>query len=526
MPLGRINNIQDPRPGKPDHLAWIRPDGSQGKDNDLRYYFDARREPLERGMRVSYDAARPGWARNVRPSAGAAEPPAPAAPAQQHNDSPQGDPMALCVPRMTHAPASAAVRTKVQDLNPGLLLDRFPEEDHVKSQENQKTHLDRVVRAAPWKGDYAAIVDRLAPTGTYWLLTAKSRITLHLSRAGGLENANCCLHPVYGFAYLPGSGLKGLAHAYACHVFQAKNEGSGALGKWESDKQRDEFIGEVEDIFGWAPNNERRGMAHGKSDEDKEKHAQWLPRWNRETSRKNEHSETITAQRGAVVFHDAFADKPPQLEIDVLTCHYPKYYMGDEAPGDWQSPRPVTFLTIAAGTRFRFRISDAFPRYDAAGRPVETPQVTAAKRLLLGGLHWLGTGAKTAAGYGWFEENWELTPEQQIEATAKRQAEEQAATAEAEAEKAGRLEDTYRRISEENRILLTTKETNNAGRKFYRLIRNAAGKWDWEEEWEAKRGTGPFAPGRYSAKPHETVDKRPTDIQALEDLDEPPGRPG
>ncbi len=40
-------------------------------------------------------------------------------------------------------------------------------------------------------------------------------LTLHLARASALENAGLCLHPIYGFAFLPGTGLKGLARAYA-----------------------------------------------------------------------------------------------------------------------------------------------------------------------------------------------------------------------------------------------------------------------------------------------------------------------
>ena len=34
----------------------------------------------------------------------------------------------------------------------------------------------------------------------------------------------------------------------------------------------------------------------------------------------------------------------------------------------------------------------------------------AAKRLLFGGLNWLGDGAKTAAGYGAFDFRWDLPP--------------------------------------------------------------------------------------------------------------------
>ena len=42
-----------------------------------------------------------------------------------------------------------------------------------------------------------------------WSQATSGRLTLHLARASALENAGLCLHPLYGFTYLPGTGLKG-----------------------------------------------------------------------------------------------------------------------------------------------------------------------------------------------------------------------------------------------------------------------------------------------------------------------------
>lgn len=277
----------------------------------------------------------------------------------------------LCAP-LLHDP---------KPLNPSLVLDRLPTRAHIKDQEHQKEHLDRVVRARPWSVEhYRTVISHLEGGGSDFTVTARSRIALHLSRAGGLENANCCLHPVYGFAYLPGSGLKGLAAAYAGHLWETQVRGTD---------QDEAFVCEVEDIFGWAPNQIRNAEVRRVAD----------PRSAR--AKRRDHEQ----QRGAVVFHDAFADgEAPQLEVDVCTPHYGTYYKGESPPGDWLSPVPVTFLTIAAGTRFRFRVrpvaSTTFPEL-----------VEAAKRLLLGGLYWLGAGAKTAAGYGAFDDHWEESPE-------------------------------------------------------------------------------------------------------------------
>lgn len=61
----------------------------------------------------------------------------------------------------------------------------------------------------------------LTPACVRWTSRTSGPLTLHLSRAGSFENAGICLHPIYGFAYLPGTGLKGMARAYARNVVEA-----------------------------------------------------------------------------------------------------------------------------------------------------------------------------------------------------------------------------------------------------------------------------------------------------------------
>ena len=357
--------------------------------------------------------------------------------------------MELLVPRLVADLAVPAITSQIKSLNPSLLLDRFPERAHLEDQKNQKVHLDRVTKARPWKKeDYKQILDHLVGKD-YIMVTARSRIALHLSRAGGLENANCCLHPVYGFAYLPGSGLKGLAHAYAAHLW-----GSGQV----SETQKPDYAKEIEDIFGWAPNSQR-----------KEK-ADFDPRSGRAKERHDEEGQVIDACRGQVVFHDAFGlnknDEPPELEVDVLTCHYPNYYMKGESPGDWQSPVPVTFLTIAAGTTFRFRVAPAH-----SGVPPE--RVEAAKRLLLGGLYWLGAGAKTAAGYGAFNSEYEIPEAVKLALVQAEKDKKMKAAAQA-------LDALWPTAA--NHALWVPK--NIGSNKGFRLTRQVDGLWTYEDGWD------------------------------------------
>lgn len=290
--------------------------------------------------------------------------------------------------------------------HPSLWLDRFVEDKHLKDQQEQRTHLEEVQKNRPWSAEeYKNILQHLeASNGKNsvppLLLTCESRIASHLSRAGGLENANCSLHPIYGFAYLPGSGLKGVAHSYACHIYNHKNKNND----WDDIDEKENFIRCVEDVFGWSPNKMRT-----------EKEGDFQPRSGRETARES------VAHTGKVVFYDSFGTnikgEPPQLDIDILTNHYTKYYSSLEIPGDWHNPLPVTFLTIEKGTTFRFRI---------AGENQDL--ITAAEYFLLGGLHWLGVGAKTAAGYGHFADTWDKTERmaKETERLEKRKLEEKA----------------------------------------------------------------------------------------------------
>jgi CRISPR-associated protein Cmr6 len=172
-------------------------------------------------------------------------------------------------------------------------------------------------------------------------------LTLHLSRASTLENAGICLHPLYGFTYLPGSGLKGLARAFAETIWI---ENQPAEGK-EAARTA------IEDVFGCAT---------------KEK-----------------------ARAGSVVFYDAWPESWPALDIDIVNNHHGKYYEGVDDPGDWDDPVPVYFLSVRPDAVFLFAIG---------GRRTDTkPELLAlAAEWLRGGLCRLGAGAKTNAGYGSF----------------------------------------------------------------------------------------------------------------------------
>lgn len=98
---------------------------------------------------------------------------------------------------------------------------------------------------------------------------------------------------------------------------------------------------------------------------------------------------------GAVIFLDAYPSKKPILEIDILNPHYSEYYRHPEKnpPADYYNPKPVHFLTVAAGTEFVFRF--------ICKESGSSEKIT---KYLLETANNLGFGAKTAIGYGQFKQ--------------------------------------------------------------------------------------------------------------------------
>jgi len=294
--------------------------------------------------------------------------------------------MAMMVPL-----AQSVRRLTPQNTHPGLMLDKYveswdPNADSGKLSERvQKPAVEAVVKLSqsPPQGlDYSALLQRWkkmasARGGLSFQAQTISPLTLHLARASALENAGICLHPLYGFAYLPGSGLKGMARAYAETVWLPA----------QSDQQK--AWRQIEDAFGWAPNPDRRRQINDPNH----------PADVRCEDQNDPHSPEIKASCGNIVFHDAWPEYWPRLVVDIVNNHHPDYYQHDDnehAPGDWENPVPVYFLAVAPGLTFTFALAKR--RSD-----VPDESLALAKQWLLGALCHLGAGAKTAAGYGAFK---------------------------------------------------------------------------------------------------------------------------
>ncbi len=273
--------------------------------------------------------------------------------------------------------------------HPGLQLDKFSVHG---DQSAQKVALTKVCGIP---GDPSLLTTLLGrrrdvlstlPGVTSFSCVTAGPLTLHLARASGLENAGICLHPLYGFAYLPGSGLKGMARAYAETVWLPA----------EPDQRQ--AWRQVEDVFGWAPNPDRRKQIGDPNH----------PAEVRRTDDDDPESPEVKSSCGNIVFHDGWPESWPQLIVDIVNNHHSNYYMPPDdkdeyPPGDWEDPRPVYFLAVSPGASFQFALSKR--RSDVTDALLDT-----ARQWLLGALCHLGAGAKTAAGYGAFKPKTEASP--------------------------------------------------------------------------------------------------------------------
>ncbi|MEO0249208.1 MAG: type III-B CRISPR module RAMP protein Cmr6 [candidate division WOR-3 bacterium] len=165
-----------------------------------------------------------------------------------------------------------------------------------------------------------------------------SRLIIGLGSESVLETG-ITLHPLYGFPYLPGSGLKGIARAYAETVDAASPD-------------------ELRAIFGSEDKDPRRAALNF---------------------------------QGKVFFLDGIPTAFPSIEVDIMNPHFREYYQGDKPPADYLSPEPVTFLAVAAGHTFAFALLSR-----------ESSLAAKARNWLVGGLTTLGAGGKTNVGYGYF----------------------------------------------------------------------------------------------------------------------------
>jgi len=241
----------------------------------------------------------------------------------------------------------------------------------------------------------------------------KGRLVVGLGGKGVLEFGITLQH-VTGLPIIPGSALKGLARTYALLII-AENLGIPVLKLRQLQKLKDSKVDsplEILDAALVAPDAERREAlalltkALANVDIQIVNHlAQKLNGFPEAAHYRAAFGSQEAS--GECIFYDAVVAKLPSsstlFDLDVMTPHFKKYYDDvnsgsptfNKPPHDGQSPVPVSFVTVAAGTTFAFAVG----LRPGGDRKV----VKRAVAWLKAALHELGVGAKTAAGYGVFE---------------------------------------------------------------------------------------------------------------------------
>ncbi|RMG70620.1 MAG: type III-B CRISPR module RAMP protein Cmr6, partial [Chloroflexi bacterium] len=187
----------------------------------------------------------------------------------------------------------------------------------------------------------------VAPAKT-WQMTPVWRFVTGVGNKTALE-AGFTFHRVYGFPYIPGSSLKGLARAVALLEI-AQKAGQKMVGLQEA----------LAALQAKKP-TPMQALEIALLEESK-KYPNALRSW---AGEEYGQVETLADQFRAVfgtqeqvgqaIFHDAVPAAKPKLEVDVMTVHYPDYYQKNKPPADTQNPTPIPFLTVGQ-TPFWFAV--------------------------------------------------------------------------------------------------------------------------------------------------------------------------
>lgn len=350
------------------------------------------------------------------------------------------------------------------------------------------------------------------------LLYAQLQSRLMVNMAGGvMENAGLCLDH-FGLPYIPGSAVKG----------SARRAATQALLETESPEAKADLLFNLCLVFGWGDTDWKAGRKRkpqngrevetepysdfwwamtldtgDRTDDDPKRNQLWrqvapavanhlLDHLHvRQREHPNEPWRDLPNFAGGVSFLPAYpldvtgakglpVELPKELgklELDVVTCHHGEYYGGNPAYAsapDTEDPVPVVFPAVAPGHVFTFALV-----------PLRaTDLVEHARTWLRTGLETFGLGAKTNAGYGWFDASDSVNEavrawlEAEIERAEKEAADKfaeakEAAKAKAKADAKAALEATLQGLSpdegEDKKIeLLTDQQFDAKVRAFWK----------------------------------------------------------
>lgn len=271
-----------------------------------------------------------------------------------------------------------------------LFLDRFARPE-AKDNERRKW-FEHLIRKAPVAINRRPMVGRTNRAPLY----AQVQSRLMVNMAGGvMENAGLCLDR-FGLPYIPGSAVKGCARRMAIQQL-LEVEASSKPG----------LLVQIAMVFGWGEQDWSDAMKGGRFKSDFA-YAVGAELWPGVSIAAKQSLAQTSHFAGTVSFLPSHpvdvsgAELPHRsptlgaLELDVVTCHHPAYYQNKKPVAiDDEDPNPVVFPSVAAGHVFAFSVLPL--------RNCTDELLHQAREWLANGLVLFGVGAKTAAGYGWFD---------------------------------------------------------------------------------------------------------------------------
>lgn len=264
------------------------------------------------------------------------------------------------------------------------------------------------------------------PEGTafvYARLMARMMVDLG---GGVMENANVRVDR-FGWPNIPGSAVKGCARRMALQALHdwvasgterpASDDACAPCCEGFDDPAA--MLAEIALVFGWV----EKDWTLGKDGKTRlycsdlgwacgERHEEtWHRAWRIMANQMGwklpdaRAWKGVSSFAGTVAFLPAYPNRAPsQLDIDVLTPHHGEYYQGrKEVATDTEDPVPVFFPAVPAQGP-----DDYFEFSMIPLRKAPRACLPIVSRWLQYGLNLFGVGAKTNAGYGWFDASEDL----------------------------------------------------------------------------------------------------------------------
>jgi len=280
---------------------------------------------------------------------------------------------------------SAWQLVREDDIHPGLAMYRFFEKNKKDESLNRITKLvpDRtgLILAVRRQEDQLLSLKQKGYEVLKWTQTSDTRLVCGLGIPSLAENG-LLMDRVWGFPYIPGSALKGIAQDQA--LMELTGDYCDGNKRRDAKRLSKNFIA----CFG------AQGAEHG-------------------------HRLDIywEALKGQVIFMNAFMDpntgKP--FEIDVVNQHYRDYYLkkGTQPPADYLSPNPNFFIVLKDNIKFHFAVAARNVNLNIKDKEGESLEIDCeAKSLCYLVANWLqtaaigiGIGGKTRVGYGYFKDD-------------------------------------------------------------------------------------------------------------------------